>query len=328
LFRKLNDRFALSVVLVGVLASGVVSAVAQERQDDPQAQTPEQSQKDQSQTGVIIPPAPLIQKRNPNTIAIPLTDAAAKESKSTDDSKYEEKPAAISNAKVGSTFGYRRDPFTGRARFHAGLDIKARWGDPVGASQRGIVQFAGWSHGYGNLIVVDHGGGVTTHYAHLSSFALEVGQPVERGTVVGYAGSTGRATAPHLHYEVRIDGSPVNPQDPVALDPSSPYFERTAASATDSKAAATDSTMSVPVTTAPAAPAPVAPKVVAPAPVAPKSGAAAPSPSDAKPAATEAPVRQAAPAAKDRTKTSSDESGEPASTQAPQHVVPARGKNG
>ena len=71
------------------------------------------------------------------------------------------------------------------------------------------MQFAGWHNGYGNLVIVDHGGGVTTYYAHLSSFELAVGANVERGTIVGYAGSTGRATSPHLHYEVRIDGSPL-----------------------------------------------------------------------------------------------------------------------
>jgi murein DD-endopeptidase MepM/ murein hydrolase activator NlpD len=88
------------------------------------------------------------------------------------------------------------------------------------------VQFAGWYHGYGNLIIVNHGGGVTTHYAHLSSYAIAVGGRVERGTIIGYAGSTGRATSPHLHYEVRIDDRPVNPFQPVALDPSSSYFNQ------------------------------------------------------------------------------------------------------
>jgi murein DD-endopeptidase MepM/ murein hydrolase activator NlpD len=123
-------------------------------------------------------------------------------------------------------FGYRRDPFTRRARFHSGVDIKARWGDPVGASQVGVIQFAGWYHGYGNLIIVAHGGGVTTHYAHLSSFDVDLGARVERGTIIGRAGSTGRATSPHLHYEVRIDGNPLNPFQPLALEPSSDYFKQ------------------------------------------------------------------------------------------------------
>ena len=173
----------------------------------------------------VIPPAPVIVKRSVNAILIP-TEAAASASNPNLNSKYEEHPVVSSNVSVGSEFGYRRDPFTRRAKFHAGVDIKARWGDPVGASQAGIVQFAGWYHGYGNLIVVAHGGGITTHYAHLSSFDVELGARVERGTIVGRAGSTGRATSPHLHYEVRLDGNPLNPFQPLALEPSSEYFKQ------------------------------------------------------------------------------------------------------
>jgi murein DD-endopeptidase MepM/ murein hydrolase activator NlpD len=142
--------------------------------------------------------------------------------------KYESRPV-ISTAQVGSTFGYRSDPFTGRARFHAGCDIKARWGETVGASLGGTVQFVGWHNGYGNLVILNHGGGVTTHYAHLSSFDVQVGARVERGQIVGRAGSTGRATSPHLHYELRVDGNPVNPFQPLALDSSSDYFKQQAA---------------------------------------------------------------------------------------------------
>jgi murein DD-endopeptidase MepM/ murein hydrolase activator NlpD len=137
--------------------------------------------------------------------------------------KYEQRPI-ISDVKIGSMYGYRSDPFTGRARFHSGVDIKARWGDPVGASHPGVVQFAGWYHGYGNLIIVNHGGGVTTYYAHLSGYVASVGMRVERGTVIGLAGSTGRATSPHLHYEVRINDNPVNPLQPLALDETNGFF--------------------------------------------------------------------------------------------------------
>ena len=174
---------------------------------------------------VVIPPSPLIVKKNTNAIMIPV-EGVASSAKVDSESDYEERPAVSSTVSVGSSFGYRRDPFTRRAKFHSGADIKARWGDPVGASQAGTVQFAGWYHGYGNLIIVDHGGGVTTHYAHLSSFDVQVGAHVERGTIVGRAGSTGRATSPHLHYEVRIDGNPMNPFQPLALDPSSDYFKQ------------------------------------------------------------------------------------------------------
>jgi murein DD-endopeptidase MepM/ murein hydrolase activator NlpD len=141
------------------------------------------------------------------------------------ESKYESRPV-ISTAQVGSSFGYRSDPFTGRARFHSGCDIKAHWGESVGASLNGTVQYVGWYHGYGNIVIVNHGGGVTTHYAHLSSFDVQVGQRVERGQIVGRAGSTGRATSPHLHYELRIEGNPVNPFQPLALDPASDYFKQ------------------------------------------------------------------------------------------------------
>ena len=196
----------------------------------------------------VVPPVPLIQKRKPNAISIPASDAARFEQKAAaatnvrvrSESASEPKAASTTpkvnagsvvstNAKVGSTFGYRRDPFTRREKFHSGCDIKAHWGQPVGASLPGTVLFAGWSHGYGNMIVVEHGGGIATHYAHLSSFAVEPGEHVERGSIIGYAGSTGRATSPHLHYEVRIDGTAVNPLDPIALDESSDFFKNAAA---------------------------------------------------------------------------------------------------
>ena len=187
----------------------------------------------------VIPPAPVIVKRSTNAIMIPM-DGAGSVSKESFESKYEERSAASSSVSVGSVFGYRRDPFTRRAKFHSGVDIKARWGDPVGASQAGIVQFAGWYHGYGNMIIVAHGGGLTTHYAHLSSFDVEAGVRVERGTIIGRAGSTGRATSPHLHYEVRLDGNPLNPFQPLALEPSSDYFKQTRPAA---DAGRTDSTV-------------------------------------------------------------------------------------
>jgi len=173
--------------------------------------------------GAVVPPAPVILKKSTNAITIPALGTATV---SKTEPAYETRPSVKSNVSVGSIFGYRRDPFTRRAKFHSGVDIKARWGDPVGASQSGIVTFAGWYHGYGNLIIVSHGGGVTTHYAHLSSFDVEVGSRVERGTIIGRAGSTGRATSPHLHYEVRLDGNALNPFQPLTLEASSDYFKQ------------------------------------------------------------------------------------------------------
>lgn len=178
-----------------------------------------------SEHHIVIPPQPVIIKKSPNTIVIPVDEPSVKPAFEPP-ARYEQRPATATSMgpKVGSMYGYRRDPFTGRAKFHSGVDLKAAWGDPVGASHPGTIQFAGWYYGYGNLMIVNHGGGVTTYYAHLSSFKLAVGDKVERGTVLGYAGSTGRATSPHLHYEVRLDGNAVNPLQPLALDPASSYF--------------------------------------------------------------------------------------------------------
>jgi murein DD-endopeptidase MepM/ murein hydrolase activator NlpD len=183
----------------------------------------------------IIPDAPNVIKKSAGAIAIPVENANAAP-------RYEERTATstvergvASTAQVGSRFGYRSDPFTGGARFHSGVDIKARSGDTVGASQPGVVEFAGWYYGYGNMIVVNHGGGVTTRYAHLSSFLVSVGSRVERGQIIARAGSTGRATSPHLHYEVRVDGNAINPFQILALDPSSDYFKLAQPSAETAK---------------------------------------------------------------------------------------------
>jgi murein DD-endopeptidase MepM/ murein hydrolase activator NlpD len=109
-------------------------------------------------------------------------------------------------------FGRRSDPFSGEGtEFHTGVDISAPPGTPVRATADGIVVSAGWSGGYGRLVVIDHGGGTQTYYAHLSRFYVQTGQEVRGGELVGAVGATGRVTAPHLHYEVRIGGAPVNP---------------------------------------------------------------------------------------------------------------------
>ena len=115
------------------------------------------------------------------------------------------------NGRLLGPFGERNDPFSGEGEFHTGVDISAPTGTAVRATADGVVVFSDWSNGYGRLIIVDHGGGVETYYAHLSRFLALAGQGVRRGEVVGAVGSTGRVTAPHLHYEVRIGGAPVNP---------------------------------------------------------------------------------------------------------------------
>jgi murein DD-endopeptidase MepM/ murein hydrolase activator NlpD len=109
-------------------------------------------------------------------------------------------------------FGGRRNPFGGGGyEFHSGQDIEAGWGAPVIAGASGRVTFVGWQNGYGQLVVVDHGGGLTTRYGHLSHIDVEVNQTVSRAQLVGKVGSTGRSTGPHLHYEVRINDQAVNP---------------------------------------------------------------------------------------------------------------------
>lgn len=116
------------------------------------------------------------------------------------------------NGRLMGAFGKRTDPLSGEGtEFHTGVDISAPPGTPVRATADGIVVSSGWSGGYGRLVIVDHGGGVQTYYAHLARFHVQTGQEVRRGELVGEVGSTGRVTAPHLHYEVRIGGAPVNP---------------------------------------------------------------------------------------------------------------------
>jgi len=109
------------------------------------------------------------------------------------------------------SFGRRRDPFTGEPEYHTGLDISADKGEPVYATANGTVESAESSGSYGNMVVISHGFGITTRYAHLDSFRVTSGQAVRRGEVVGFAGSTGRATGDHLHYEVLVYGRQLNP---------------------------------------------------------------------------------------------------------------------
>jgi murein DD-endopeptidase MepM/ murein hydrolase activator NlpD len=112
---------------------------------------------------------------------------------------------------VTGSFGERTDPFNGEGAFHSGVDISANYGQAVIAPADGVVIFADFMGGYGRAIALDHGHGITTRYGHLASFAVAFGQYVHRGDTIGYVGSTGRSTAPHLHYEVRINDTPVNP---------------------------------------------------------------------------------------------------------------------
>lgn len=113
--------------------------------------------------------------------------------------------------RVTAGFGQRLDPFSGEGAFHSGVDICTPYGTRVEAGGDGIVMRAGWDSGYGNEIVLDHGYGLTTKYGHLSKIFVVVGQEVKRGQVIGAVGLTGKTTGPHLHYEVMVNNTPVNP---------------------------------------------------------------------------------------------------------------------
>jgi len=117
------------------------------------------------------------------------------------------------NARVSSEFGYRIHPIYRTRRLHAGIDMGAAGGTPIAASNSGVVIFAGRRGGYGNTIIVDHGGGITTLYAHQSRLGSSNGQLVDRGDIIGYVGTTGTSTGNHLHFEVRVNGTPTNPRN-------------------------------------------------------------------------------------------------------------------
>jgi len=112
---------------------------------------------------------------------------------------------------ITGSFGERIDPFNGEGAFHSGVDISASVGQAVIAPADGFVTFADFLGGYGRAVMMDHGHGISTRYGHLSSFAVTAGQYLHRGDIIGYVGLSGRSTGPHLHYEVRIHDTPVNP---------------------------------------------------------------------------------------------------------------------
>lgn len=112
---------------------------------------------------------------------------------------------------LSSNYGYRADPFTRGAALHTGMDLRAEHGSPVRATGPGKVVTAEYSGGYGNMVEIEHAGGLSTRYAHMSAILVSEGQMVTAGTLVGRVGSTGRSTGPHLHYETRIDGEPADP---------------------------------------------------------------------------------------------------------------------
>ena len=118
----------------------------------------------------------------------------------------------LGDASVSSPFGYRSDPFLGRPALHPGVDLVQPFGSDIRATAAGRVTHAGWMGGYGNMVEIDHGNGLATRYGHMSEIAVQEGDEVGFGKVLGKIGSTGRSTGPHLHYEVRVDGEPVDPE--------------------------------------------------------------------------------------------------------------------
>ncbi|WP_299309800.1 M23 family metallopeptidase [uncultured Croceicoccus sp.] len=133
----------------------------------------------------------------------------------------------VENSRFSSSFGMRVHPVTGRRTGHHGLDMAAPTGTPIYATADGQIADARWNGGYGNYIRIEHGGEMETRYGHMSRMAVSAGQAVKKGDLIGYVGSTGRSTGPHLHYEVRIAGEPVDPEPYLHAD----TFEQAFASA-------------------------------------------------------------------------------------------------
>jgi murein DD-endopeptidase MepM/ murein hydrolase activator NlpD len=153
-----------------------------------------------TEIGLDLPPA----------IAMP----AAPDSKSATVAEASTAPKFnVAPGSVTSEFGWRRDPFTGHAKFHRGIDVKAVYGQDVNAAGSGRVVFSGEQRGYGTTVVVEHGDGVRTRYAHLSAALVQDGDQVTSGQAIGRAGHSGRATGTHLHFEVTANGRAVNPAD-------------------------------------------------------------------------------------------------------------------
>lgn len=128
-------------------------------------------------------------------------------------------PRALPDPAVSSSFGWRADPLQGHRKFHNGTDLKLAYGEEVRAAAGGVVTFAGEQPGYGLVVKVDHGDGLETRYAHLSSAAVRQGMSIDAGTPIARSGNSGRSTGPHLHFEVRKDGQPIDPERVIGFVP-------------------------------------------------------------------------------------------------------------
>jgi murein DD-endopeptidase MepM/ murein hydrolase activator NlpD len=125
--------------------------------------------------------------------------------------------APLTSYKIGSPFGVREDPLNGHSGFHTGIDLLAPYMSPVYATAPGVVTYSGYRDDYGKVVEIDHGNGISTRYAHLHRQTVSVGQRVAAHTQIGFLGSTGRATGPHVHYEVLVNGEPQDPAKFLAL---------------------------------------------------------------------------------------------------------------
>lgn len=120
------------------------------------------------------------------------------------------------NGSITSPFGNRTSPYGSYTEFHPGIDIAVDYGTPVKAAGKGVVTYAGWLSGYGKAVIIDHGYGIESVYGHNSKILVELGQAVNRGDIIAKSGDTGRSTGPHVHFEVRVNGNPVNPMNYLA----------------------------------------------------------------------------------------------------------------
>lgn len=200
----------LQIIGLALLAAGI-AAPAPGQPAAPPAPRPgaAAAEPEPGRAAVIVEPAP-------DSSAVRIARAANAEGRPVSVEALRP-PQAVAIASRGrgkgltSGFGYRVHPILGGVRFHAGIDIARPAGTRVIASSDGRVVQAGWASGYGLLVTIDHGRGLQTRYAHLSSLGVAPGQQVRRGDVLGSVGSTGRSTGPHLHYELRLNGQPVSP---------------------------------------------------------------------------------------------------------------------
>jgi murein DD-endopeptidase MepM/ murein hydrolase activator NlpD len=120
--------------------------------------------------------------------------------------------APLEGYELGSPFGVRGDPVNGHAAYHTGVDFRAPYMSPIYATAGGVVTYSGYRDDYGKVVEIDHGNGLTTRYAHMHRQTVSVGQRVAAHTQIGFLGSSGRATGPHVHYEVLVNGEPVDPE--------------------------------------------------------------------------------------------------------------------